>query len=76
MTSDIDDGRVSRCDGGSARDDDVVVCPGCGDELPASELAKTVDVVSYNKNGAMVETSRKYICGEDCSMDLMSGAFL
>ena len=57
-------------------EDGTVVCPHCGNEFPVSETHSTADIVSENDNGAVLDVSRKYVCSEDCGIELMFGGGL
>lgn len=53
--------------------DGFVVCPACGEENPASEMKMSMDAISSNSTGAVIEITRRYVCSEECSAHTMFG---
>ena len=56
-------------------DDKPVVCAECGTVAPASDMTTAYDRIESveldDGREAVVETSRQYVCSEDCTMDAM-----
>ena len=54
-------------------EDGPVVCPGCGDARPASEMKMSMDRTNMDGEDNVLSVERFYVCSEDCSLELMFG---
>lgn len=53
-------------------DDEMVVCAGCGEAAPASEMGVTADEKSANGDGEVLQVTRVYIHDdEDCMFQML-----
>ena len=46
------------------------ICPNCNEEFPVDEAVTTMDNLIKTESGAVARVFRRYVCSEDCMMEL------
>ena len=66
----VDDDYCNFYDPDVEEENKPIVCPACDDVMRANTAAVTVDQTNYDNNDNVISTTRRYICSEECAVNL------